>query len=459
MTRFAIALVMTAACVAPTAPREVVDEQAATTCATSATTVQGMDVSSYEASIDWNAAHAAGIEFAFIRVSDGTQFPDPMFATYWPAARAAGVIRGAYQYFRPEEDAIAQADLLLNATGPAQPGDLPPVLDLEVSGGLTPPQVDAQVHAWVDHITAAIGRAPIVYAGLYSWPTLTGGLDVTTSPLWIAQYTSAACPNIPDPWTQWLFWQYTSTGSVAGVAGTADHDLDVFDGSLADLQTFTMPGTCGDGTCSGAETTATCPSDCPPCGTVGDAFEIDDGDACFVAGGPAAYLRHVTDAGEQGDLIWTHATAAAAEANFAQWNVYTAAAGTYQVEVYTAHAYATSRQARYVVHDANGDEPVILDQSAADGWQSLGAFEFAAGGAQWIHLGDNTGEPAAAQAQVVFDAVRLTRLDAGSGSGSDEPPGHHAAGCAASRGDASGLALIVSVLAWCSRRRRRPVHH
>src|SRR5450432_3788341 len=179
-----------------------------------------MDVSYYDTAIDWNLAKAAGIDFAFIRVTDGTQYQDPKFAAYWAGARQAGVIRGAYQFFRPAEDPIAQADLMLSLMGPLQAGDLPPVLDVEVNGGLTQAQVATNVHAWVDHMTTAIGRVPIVYAGLYSWPDLTGATDVTTSPLWIAQYTTAACPNIPAPWTQWMFWQHSDTGTVNGVTSS-----------------------------------------------------------------------------------------------------------------------------------------------------------------------------------------------------------------------------------------------
>jgi MYXO-CTERM domain-containing protein len=447
---YTLALVVGAVACTESAP-ESTTEQAATVCA-AGPTVGGMDVSSYETAIDWDAAHAAGIDFAFIRVSDGTQFPDPMFATYWPAARAAGVIRGAYQYFRPAEDAVAQANLLLTAMGTPQPGDLPPVLDLEVSGGLTVDQVVAQVHLWIDTIAAAIGRPPIVYAGLYSWPTLTGGLDVTTSPLWIAQYTSADCPDIPDPWTQWLFWQYTATGTVDGVDGTADHDLDTFDGTLADLQGFTMGGTCGDGTCSGGETSDSCPVDCPPCGEIGDSFEIDDGDACFVAGGPPAYLRHVTGAGEEGDLIWTHATDAATEANYAQWNLYFTGDASYHIEAYTDHAYATSHEAHYVIHSGTQpDVTVVLDQSAVDGWQPIGDVAFAQGGEQWVHLGDNTGEPSSAEAQLVFDAVRLTQIPTPE---TMTPPSAPKGFCAAGGGDASGGALLALVGLVIRRRRR-----
>src|SRR5262245_2501680 len=204
-------------CVAPVEPPGTV-EQASPVCG-DGPTVDGMDVSYYETSIDWAAAHAAGIEFAFIRASDGLQFPDPKFPEYWAGAKAAGVIRGAYQFFRPSQDPIAQADLLLDRMGPIEPDDLPPVIDVEVSGGLPTAEVAAKVRAWVEHVTEAIGRPPIIYAGLYSWHDLTGSADVTTSPLWVAQYTSAPCPNIPVPWTRWMFWQYTATGAVDGIPG------------------------------------------------------------------------------------------------------------------------------------------------------------------------------------------------------------------------------------------------
>jgi len=437
MRRAALAALLCAACTGGEAVST--DPQAATVCGGSAT-VKGMDVASYDDVTDWNAAKADGIEYAFIRVSDGLQYPDPTFASKWPAAKAAGMLRGAYQYFRPAEDPIAQADLLLNATGPMMPGDLPPVLDLEVNGGLTQAQVTAAVKMWIDHVTAAIGRPPIVYAGLYSWPDLTGGADFTTSPLWIAQYTSAACPNIPGPWTKWLFWQDTASGSAAGVANPGNLDMDVFDGTYADLVAFANGGPA-------------------PCGTISpEGGEIDDGDACFGDGGPSATLRQVTDAGEGGDLIWTHATASATEANFATWTLYFAEAGSYKVEAYTAHAYATSTQATYEVNTATAMTAATIDQSAVDGWQLLGTFDFAAGGNQSIHLGDNTGEASSAMAQLVFDAVRLTRVDQGTGSGSDgsgsgsdftgKPP-HDGGGCSVGGGPGWLLALLVLV------RRRR----
>jgi len=424
-------------------------EQGDLACA-AGVTVKGMDVSYYETSVDWNAAHAAGIDFAIIRVTDGTQYIDPKFPEYWAGARDAGVIRSAYQFFRPAEDPIAQADLLLSRMGPLQAGDLPPVIDVEVNGGLSTDQVAAAVRAWVAHVQAAIGRPPIIYAGLYSWHDLTASADMTTSPLWVAQYTSAPCPDIPVPWTKWLMWQYTSTGSIDGVPGMT-LDLDQFNGTLDDLRAFTVGGSCGDGVCSGDETVATCPMDCQPCGVVpADGGIVDDGDACFSAGGPDAYLRKVTTSGEGGDLIWTHATAAAAEANFATWNLAFDEAGTYKVEVYTDHAMATATTATYLVTAAGAMTAVTIDQTAADGWQSLGDFDFAAGGDQSIHLGDNTGQPSSANAQLVFDAVRLTRDDP-TPPPTPPPPG---GGCETG-GGAGALVTVLGLLTLRTRSRRR----
>jgi lysozyme len=434
-TRLLIGVVLASACTAE--PHTSSVDQAATVCG-AGPTVNGIDVSEYDDAVDWPTAKAAGIDFAFVRVSDGLAFPDTKFAEYWPGARAGGVMRGAYQYFEPNVDPIQQADLLLSMMGPLLPGDLPPVLDLETADGLSTADVTAAVQVWIGEITMALGRPPIVYAGLYSWPTLTGGADMTPSPLWIAQYTTASCPDIPDPWTQWMFWQHSDTGVVNGVT-SSQLDLDVFNGTLAELDAFTV----GGGT---------------PCGVIpASGGTIDDSDACFTAGGPTAYMRYVTNAGFDNSLYWTHTTQAAAPVNYGEWDLSFVAAGKYQVEAYTAAAYATSHAAAYHVQTATSAVEVIIDQTAVNGWQSLGDVEFGSGGGQWILLGDDTGE--ATQEQLVFDAIRFTPLDgSGSGSGSDmgsDGDGKTHGGCSTGDGDGRLALPFVLALGLVVRRRRR----
>ncbi len=403
-------------------------EQAAVICG-KGPTVKGIDVSYYQGNIDWAAARADGVEFAFIRASDGLGYIDSKFEQNWAAAGAQGILRGTYQFFRPAQDPIAQAELVLGKLA-AAPGELPPVIDVEDADGLAPEAVEAAVRAWIDRVRAAIGRDPIIYTGFYFWRDEVGAPDLTASPLWHAQYTSAACPNIAPPWADWAFWQFTSTGRVAGIDG--DVDINRWNGAREDLAGFA----------AGAARL---------CGVVGpEGGEIDDGDPCFTGGGPPEFLRRVEGTGAGDDLIWTYTTASRDEVSFGHWNLVLAEAGRYRVEVSTPAPYAQSSRARYAVTAAGVRHELSLDQSASSGWQVLGELDFAAGGGQSIHLGDNTGESAAAEVQLVLDGIRLVRVppaaDDGDGAGCSTGGSGRGAGALV-----LGLVLLVPV-----RRRRRP---
>lgn len=201
-------------------------------------TVRGVDVSYYQGNIDWNAAHGDGIAFAVARVSDGTGFKDPKFAKNWTGMRDAGVIRGAYQFFRPKQDPIAQADLaiaMINDAGGMGDGDLPLMLDLEVNDGVSAGTLLARAKAWLDHVEQATGRTPMIYTGAYFWQQFGGPGGYDKYPLVTANWETK-CPAVPDSWSNWTFWQDADNGHVAGIPALVD--TDVFNGSLADLQAF-----------------------------------------------------------------------------------------------------------------------------------------------------------------------------------------------------------------------------
>lgn len=440
------------------APDVAVTEQDATVCGVGPT-VKGIDVSVYQGTINWTAVKNDGVKFAMVRVSDGLNSPDSKFDTNWPAVKAAGIKRGAYQFFRPGQDALAQANMLLAKIGSKiGPDEMPPTIDVEASDGQSAATITAKVKTWINRVKAVTGRDPIIYTGFYFWRDSVGAPNITSSPLWHAQYTTAACPNIAPPWDNWHFWQFSSTGTVAGISGNVD--VNRWNGDMASFTAFLGAGSaCGDNTCDAGESKISCPADCGPCGTVGFAGSvIDDGDACFEGGGPAASMRHVADAGEDGDLVWTHTTEDTAEGNFGTWHLVLEQAGRYKVEAYTDGKYAQSTKAKYVVAAGAAQTDVVVDQSASTGWQSLGEFDFTEGGEQWIHLADNTGEPLAQNVQLVFDAVRLTRVgdgsgsDTGSGDGTEDPPTD--SGCNAGGGSASALVLLAFVGLGARRRRR-----
>jgi hypothetical protein len=135
------------------------------------------------------------------------------------------------------------------------------VLDVESSDGQSAAVIVDRIQQWIDHVEAATGTKPIIYTAKYFWQDSVGAPDdFLDHALWVANY-GPECPLIADPWPRWDFWQYTSSGSVPGIAGNVDRNE--FNGTKADLMALTVTvATCGDGACEGDETAASCPADC-----------------------------------------------------------------------------------------------------------------------------------------------------------------------------------------------------
>ncbi|GAB3679731.1 hypothetical protein GCM10028814_14610 [Angustibacter aerolatus] len=206
---------------------------------------------------DWRRVrdtHRFLVHRAAVTLADGTNSVDPCYRAAAVAARAAGLYRGAYMYVRPSTtagSAAASARFLVAATGRLQePGDLPPVLDLEVSGGLTPAQLQAWVRTWLTTVQRLTNRTPVVYTTPSFW---RGAMADSTAfhayPLWIAHW-GPRTPSVPGGWPTWTLWQYSATGSVAGIR--TDVDLDAFNGDAAGLRAFAHPSTTISTTTTGA---------------------------------------------------------------------------------------------------------------------------------------------------------------------------------------------------------------
>jgi lysozyme len=196
---------------------------------------QGIDVSHYQGTVNWPEVRQAGIEFAFAKATDGLTWTDPQFAVNWPAMKAAAILRGAYHFFEPADDAAAQAQFFLQTVQLAS-GDLPPALDVETAGtsGTVP---WAGVETWLQTVAAATGVQPFLYID----PTFAAEYGAPASlaayPLWIADY-DVAQPTLPAGWSTWLIWQHTQSGTVPGVIGNVD--LDLLNGPIAKLVALTL---------------------------------------------------------------------------------------------------------------------------------------------------------------------------------------------------------------------------
>jgi GH25 family lysozyme M1 (1,4-beta-N-acetylmuramidase) len=233
--------------------------------------VEGIDVSYWQGSnIDWARVRASGKRFAFMRVSYGAQAGvDSTFRRNWTESKANGVLRGAYQYFLPAQDTSAQANLVVRELGRLGAGDLPAVIDVEQApNGITAAQYAQKVADWVAIVEQGTGKRPIVYTGKYFWNDNVQSSAFGDHPLWLAAYVSG-CPDTPRPWTKWTFWQFTDSGSVPGIAGNVD--VNVFDGTVADLEALAGASVCtpSEEACNGRD------DDCDGQSDEDDVCEVD----------------------------------------------------------------------------------------------------------------------------------------------------------------------------------------
>ena len=211
----------------------------------------GLDVSHWQRTIEWPAVAPAGMEFVFIKATDGIRSSDPYFMMNWGASKTTGILRSAYHFFRPLEDPVRQAEAFLRLTG-GYSGDLPPALDLECSLVKLPdgsqhdqwedvPLAERlpRIMVWLQRLQKECGAAPIIYTSRSFWAEKMADTPALQDhPLWVAHYTDAPAPKLPRGWTHWRFWQFSQTGTVRGIRGKVD--LDRFNGSSTDLYAMMM---------------------------------------------------------------------------------------------------------------------------------------------------------------------------------------------------------------------------
>jgi lysozyme len=205
----------------------------------------GLDVSKFQPTIDWTKVAAAGMKFVFARASYGTSAQtEPTFKSHWQGAKAAGLIRGAYHFFVPADDAGAQARLFLSqlrgAIAPGENAYLPAVIDVEMQpGGVSAANYVAGIKTWIGAVEADplfAGRKTIIYTTASFWATLGNPAGFSDHPLWVADYSKDP-PRVPQGWASYAFFQNSESGAVNGIAGKIDTDF--FNGDIDVLTALT----------------------------------------------------------------------------------------------------------------------------------------------------------------------------------------------------------------------------
>ncbi len=197
----------------------------------------GIDVSEYQGKISWSYVDTIEnqypLHFVFIRATAGNDAVDRRFKRNWEGAKKNKMIRGAYHYYRPNENSLEQAELFIK-TVRLQKGDLPPVLDIEkLPKNQSMTNLKKGLRRWLQAIENHYKVKPIIYTGEKYYDDFLKE-EFSDYLFWIANYNFYR-EEIQD---DWLFWQFTERAAVPGIEGNVD--VNIYNGDLQQLQFITI---------------------------------------------------------------------------------------------------------------------------------------------------------------------------------------------------------------------------
>lgn len=209
--------------------------------------LNGIDISGHQhnpgASINIDELmNSEAINYAFVKATEGTGYVNPHFRDDYVDFIENDAVLGSYHYAKPSEsteDARKQARIYLSVTG-INDGvkSMDPVLDIEEDEGVGTEDLINWVDAFVDEIQKESGRDTIIYTYPSFWKDKMGNTDKFNDlDLWIAEYNGKNSPSeLPGGWDDYLFWQYSSEGSVDGYSKNID--LNIFHGTQEELDSL-----------------------------------------------------------------------------------------------------------------------------------------------------------------------------------------------------------------------------
>ncbi|WP_103913893.1 glycoside hydrolase family 25 protein [Halpernia humi] len=202
--------------------------------------VFGFDVSHYQRKEDilWDSLSIANqsipLQFVLLRATMGNRNADKHFKEFWEISKKNKLIRGAYHFYRADEDPVKQANNFLENVQ-LESGDLPPVLDIEkIPRRKSNEKLKEDLKVWCKIIEEKYGVKPIIYTYYYFYKDFLAE-DFKDYPLWLANYNDVPTPN---PENNWDFWQFSENGIVYGI--NTKVDINVYNGGLWSLKRLTL---------------------------------------------------------------------------------------------------------------------------------------------------------------------------------------------------------------------------
>ena len=202
---------------------------------------QGIDVSSYQGTVDYAQVKAAGIEIVYMKSSEGRTYRDPYFQTNYQNAKANGLKVGIYHYVRARttSQAVQEAEFFASVIQGLEP-DCRLAMDFESFGNLSVNEINQIGLTFLRRVKELTGKEMVVYSNTYTARTIWSSQIANAYPLWVAQY-GPSNPSDNGKWQTWVGFQYTDTGRVAGINGYVDRDT--FTSGILLEETSEVPGT------------------------------------------------------------------------------------------------------------------------------------------------------------------------------------------------------------------------
>ena len=200
----------------------------------------GFDISHYQKKEDikWDSLTIANdgikLDFVVMRATMGNRKKDKHFDDFWETSKKNELIRGAYHFYRADEDPVMQANNYLESVK-LESGDMRPVLDIErVPRRKSREKFIEDLKVWLKIVEDKYGEKPIIYTYYYYYKDhLKGEFD--DYPLWLANYNDVM---VPSPDDDWKLWQFTEKGIVKGI--NTKVDLNIYNGNLWSFKKLTL---------------------------------------------------------------------------------------------------------------------------------------------------------------------------------------------------------------------------
>ena len=195
--------------------------------------VHGIDVSKYQGDIDWHRVRASGIDFAFIKATEGGDHADDRFEQNWARRRAPPVCRAApittttsavrRRSRWPGSSTTSRARRgrcrrCSTSSGPTSRGPVPTAR--------TPPTIRREALLFLQALNVYYGKRPVIYTTVDFYRDNDLG-RLQGFHFWLRSVAGHPSDVYPDQ--RWAFWQYTGTGLVEGIDGLTD--INVFGGT------------------------------------------------------------------------------------------------------------------------------------------------------------------------------------------------------------------------------------